>query len=74
MLLPDTHKAALHTGSSAPGFCRDADPNPKQRLWMVHDKKEVWKDFVFSPLEIKKAIHSSSFIFLFSAVHMLEPA
>lgn len=74
MLLPDTHRAALHTGSSAARFCRGADANPKRGLWMVHDKKQVWKDLVFSAWQIKKGIGSSPFIFLSSAVHMLEPA
>lgn len=63
-----THKPALHTGSGATGFCRDADPNPKQGFWMVHDKKEGWRDLLFS------AFRSPPLIFLSSAVHVLEPA
>lgn len=61
--MPDTHKPALHTGSSTPRFCCDADPNPKQGSWTVHDKMHIWRDLVFSALWIKKAIPSSLLFF-----------
>lgn len=56
MLLPNTHRHALHTGSSAPGFHCDADPNPKQVLRTVHTEKEVLRDLAFSALRIRRAI------------------
>lgn len=74
MLLPGTHKPALHTGSSAPGSAVLLIQTPN-RVYMDGAREkgglEGFSIFCFTDQEGNSL---SPFIFLSSAVHVLEPA